>query len=137
MIIRGAEQEELKGEAIREGVGEAFSRLLVRNQLKELSSIIAIGEHRLPAGTSYGQRLQHNTEEIFYILAGQADVEWEGKKERLGPGDLVHANHGEVLAVANPGPEELRFLGIMLAQKRVGGGLGGFLSTGSTPYSRL
>lgn len=136
MIIRAAEQEELKGEAIRDGVGEAFSRLLVKNQLKGQSSIVAIGEHRLPAGTTYGQRLQHNTEEIFYIMDGKAEVEWEGKKEVINPGDLVHASHGEVLAIANPGPEELRFLGIMLAQKRAGGGMG-FLSTGSTPYSRL
>lgn len=135
MIIRGAEQEELKGEGIRDGVGEAFSRLLVRNQLKGQSSIVAIGEHRLPAGTRYGQRLQNNTEEIFYVLSGTAEVEWEEQKEKLGPGDLVHATHGEILAVANPGPEELRFLGIMLAQKRPGSM--GFLSTGSTPYSRL
>lgn len=135
MIIRAAEQEELQGHAVRDGVGDAFSRLLVRNRLKEQSSIVAIGEHRLPAGSSYGNRVQHNTEEVFYILAGQAQVTLEGERTTLQPGDLVHSEHGEAVAIRNAGGAELRFLAIMLSQRKPGSL--GFLSTGSTPYSRL
>jgi len=135
MIIRAEEQEQLKGHAIRDGVGDAFSRLLVKNRMKVQSSIVAIAHNRLPAGSSWGKRVQHNTEEIFYVLEGKATVDYEGETAVLAPGDLVLCDHGKSVSLSNQEGEELLFLGIMLAQPKAL--KQGFLTTGSAPYSRL
>ncbi|MEM1058348.1 MAG: cupin domain-containing protein [Verrucomicrobiota bacterium] len=135
MIIRAAQQQQLKGSAIREGQGDAFSTLLVKNRLREKSSIVAIAHNVLPPGSAWGERVQHNTEEVFYILRGEATVTHEGETGTLAPGDLVLSEHGQRLAIRNDGDEALEFLSLMLAQPKET--RPGFLTQGQTPYSRL
>jgi uncharacterized cupin superfamily protein len=49
----------------------------------------SLAESRLPAGGSTQRHYHAVTEEIYFILAGRADMELDGAHAELGPGEAV------------------------------------------------
>ena len=88
------------GSEIRELLGTANS--CVRNQ--------TLAEARLPAG---GQTARHHhvrTEEIYYILAGQALMQIGEETASVGPGDAIAIPPGSSHQITNTGTDALHFL---------------------------
>ncbi len=88
------------GSEIRELLGRSNS--CVRNQ--------SLAEARLPAG---GQTTPHHhvkTEEIYYILAGQALMQIGDETAAVGPGDAIAIPPGSCHQITNTGEDVLRFL---------------------------
>ncbi|GEM_PF-1492782 len=108
MIIRKELAREQVGEGIRNGIGPAFSQLLVSK--RDGFPLDALALNRLPPGSSWGPKKQTHTQEFFLVLSGLAEVIDNGKKETLRSGDMVWAQNKETLAIRNPGPAELVFL---------------------------
>jgi quercetin dioxygenase-like cupin family protein len=52
----------------------------------------------------------HTFEEAYYILSGEADADLDGRKYRVGPGDVLWTGVGCVHAFANAGTEPVRWL---------------------------
>lgn len=65
---------------------------------------------RMPAGTSIGEHLHDDTEEIYFVLSGTGVMTLDGEEREVRAGDAVLtqplARHG----IRNPGPGELEVL---------------------------
>ena len=49
--------------------------------------------------------------EVFlHVLAGAAEIQWDGRRHTLGEGDSIHASFDAPILAANPGPGVLRLL---------------------------
>ncbi len=112
MIIRAADRPEHTATAVRGGHGEAFSRYLTRGENRSPLGPLAI--NRLPPGASWGPKSHPNTEEIFIILTGTAEVLDGENRHTLTPHDTLQAPPNHQLAIRNPGPEDLTFLALLI-----------------------
>ena len=63
----------------------------------------------IPPGASCGQHQHNETEEIYYILTGSAQMHIDGCPVEVRAGDLITCPIGTVHGIANHGDEEMRF----------------------------
>ena len=77
----------------------------------------------MPRGKGHRFHRHPHSEEVIYILEGQAE-QWVGQEKRiLGPGDAAHIPTDVVHATHNLGDGELRFLAILSPTHPDGPGL--------------
>ena len=88
------------GSEIRELL--AASNSGIRNQ--------SLAEARLPAGAATTPHYHSRTEEIYYILAGQATMRIGDETRSVGPGDAIAIPPGAKHQIENTGGTMLRFL---------------------------
>ena len=88
------------GSQIRELLNADISS--VRNQ--------SLAEATLPAGGATAEHYHRETEEIYYILQGQARMRLEGEEQVVGPGDAVAISPGQKHKIWNTGDTPLIFL---------------------------
>ncbi len=116
MIIRSADQPLHRATAVRGGHGEATSRFLTRGE--DRSPLAALAINHLPPGHSWGPKSHANTEEIFVILSGTAEV-LDGKdRHTLTTHDTIQAPPDHQIAIRNPGPEDLTFLALLVSHPK-------------------
>jgi mannose-6-phosphate isomerase-like protein (cupin superfamily) len=70
----------------------------------------SLAEARLPVGAATIPHRHRRTEEIYYILAGQARMTIDRQQRDVAVGDAVAIPPGAVHSIRNTGPETLRFL---------------------------
>jgi mannose-6-phosphate isomerase-like protein (cupin superfamily) len=63
----------------------------------------------IPPGASCGQHQHTATEEIYFILAGTAEMHIDGNPVQVREGDLITCPIGTVHGIANHGEEDMRF----------------------------
>ena len=88
------------GSEIRELLAHRNS--CVRNQ--------SLAEARLPGGTATMPHLHPQTEEIYYILEGEAEMIIADERQRVGVGDAIAIPPGIVHQIVNRGVGELKFI---------------------------
>jgi quercetin dioxygenase-like cupin family protein len=66
-------------------------------------------EHRMPPTLGVGWHTERNYE-AFYVLEGTLEVEADGERYRLGPGEFLSLRPGVVHSLHNPGPGMTRIL---------------------------
>ena len=81
--------------------------LAYRNSCIRLQSL---AEARLAPGTATTPHYHKKTEEIYFILQGQGEMQLDGQRRRVRPGDAIAIPPGSVHTIRNTGPEVLRFL---------------------------
>jgi mannose-6-phosphate isomerase-like protein (cupin superfamily) len=81
--------------------------LAYRNSSIRLQSL---AEARLPPGRSTTPHCHHRTEEIYYILEGQARMEIDQQQRDVGPGDAIAILPGQWHQITNRGTGVLKFL---------------------------
>ena len=85
----------------------------IRELLASRNSRIAkqsLAEARLPSGASTTPHYHPLTEEIYYILEGEAKMQIGDECRQVGPGDAIAIPPGEVHTITNCGPSLLKFL---------------------------
>jgi len=113
MIRKKHEMEKEVRERMRDGTGSVEVLHIFRSrELKGRTRLFA--RLRLPSGSSIGFHRHEGEEEIFYILSGTGEVSEGGPASRVGPGDAVHTGDGAGHSIANPGPEPLELLAVIL-----------------------
>jgi mannose-6-phosphate isomerase-like protein (cupin superfamily) len=70
----------------------------------------SLAEARLPPGLSTTPHYHPRTEEIYYILVGQARMRIGDEIATVGPGDAIAITPGLVHQITNTGQETLTFL---------------------------
>ena len=70
----------------------------------------SLAEARLPVGTRTTPHYHPQTEEIYYILSGTAEMTIDGHQRGVGPGDAIAIPPGAVHTICNSGGEQLVFL---------------------------
>jgi quercetin dioxygenase-like cupin family protein len=66
-------------------------------------------EHRMPPTLGVPAHTERNYE-AFYVLEGTLEVEADGERYRLGPGEFLGIRPGVVHSLHNPGPDMMRSL---------------------------
>ena len=88
--------------------GSEIRELLAhRNSCMEKQSL---AEARLPAGGETIRHYHKRSEEIYYLLHGEADMHVGGDTRRVGLGDAIAIPAGQIHYITNVGISELRFL---------------------------
>jgi len=85
----------------------------IRELLAHRNSCIrfqSLAEARLPVGGATVPHHHAETEEIYYILSGAAEMTLDGETRPVGPGDAIAIPPGARHTIRNTGPEELVFL---------------------------
>jgi len=88
------------GSEIRELLAHRNS--CIRNQ--------SLAEATLPVGGCTTRHYHPRTEEIYFILSGQGEMEIAGDKSGVGPGDAIGIPPGAAHQITNTGTEPLKFL---------------------------
>ena len=70
----------------------------------------SLAEARLPPGASTTPHYHRATEEIYYLLAGQAHMRIGEETRDVGPGDAIAIPPGNIHQITNNGSETLLFL---------------------------
>jgi len=100
-------------ERMRDGTGAVEILHVFRSgELKGRTRLFA--RLRLPAGSSIGFHRHDGEEEIFYILSGRGEVSEGGPLSPVEPGDAMLTGGGAGHSIANPGPEPLEVLAVIL-----------------------
>ncbi len=81
--------------------------LAYRNSCIRLQSL---AEARLPPGAATTPHYHRKTEEIYFILEGQGEMNLQGQRRTVGPGDAIAIPPGSVHTIRNTGTGVLRFL---------------------------
>jgi quercetin dioxygenase-like cupin family protein len=66
-------------------------------------------EHRMPPTLGVPAHTERNYE-AFYVLEGTLEIEGDGQRYRLGPGEFLSLRPGVVHSLHNPGPGMVRIL---------------------------
>ncbi|MEX0979434.1 MAG: cupin domain-containing protein [Pirellulales bacterium] len=85
----------------------------IRELLAHRNSCIArqsLAEARLPIGASTTPHCHPQTEEIYYILSGQARMRIDTETAIVGPGDAIAIPPGMTHEITNTAQEPLVFL---------------------------
>ena len=88
-------------------------RSTIRELLAHRNSAIrkqSLAEARLAPGAATTPHHHAVTEEIYYILAGTADMTLGAETRPVGPGDAIAIPPGARHTIRNTGPDELVFL---------------------------
>ena len=70
----------------------------------------SLAEARVESGGATTPHYHAATEEIYYVLEGEAEMQLGGETRRVGPGDAIAIPPGQVHQIKNVGPCQLRFL---------------------------
>ncbi len=74
------------------------------------SVLQSLAEASLEPGGSTQRHYHAASEEIYFVLEGSGDLELEGERARIGPGDAVPIPPGAWHEIRNSGEATLRFL---------------------------
>lgn len=88
------------GSEIRELLAHRNSQ--IRNQ--------SLAEARLPVGARTMRHRHPQTEEIYYILEGRGEMELDGQRRLVQPGDAIAIPPGVPHQISNAGEITLKFL---------------------------
>lgn len=97
----------LEAHRAHDGVGQvASARVVARAQ-----GPLAFVDHVVvPAGTSVGRHTHGQDEELYIIVAGEAEVVVDGDARTVGPGDVVHNRARGTHELRNPGPDDVQMV---------------------------
>jgi mannose-6-phosphate isomerase-like protein (cupin superfamily) len=70
----------------------------------------SLAEARLPPGGSTQRHYHAESEEIYFLLEGRAEMELEGERRVLGPGEAVAIPPGAWHEIRTLGDADVRFL---------------------------
>lgn len=71
---------------------------------------LGVIEERMPPGSVEQRHLHRHARQFFYVLAGQAVLELDGRQHALGAGQGLHVPPGCAHQMRNASAAELRFL---------------------------
>jgi len=87
--------------------GRAFALLgdsiTFKAEPEDTDDALFLFEHRMPPTLSVPAHTERN-HEAFYVLEGTLEVEADGERYRLGPGEFLSLRPGVVHSLHNPGP---------------------------------
>ena len=93
--------------------GPAFANLgqtiSFKAEPEDTGDSLFLFEHRKPPTLGVPAHTERNYE-AFYVLEGMLEIEADGQRYRLGPGEFLSLRPGVVHSLHNPGPGMIRIL---------------------------
>ena len=113
MIKRNGEFEVILKKNMRDGEGEVRIEKLWNEETELKANNRLFAKLILPPGTSIGFHKHENEEEVFVVLKGQAEMDDNGKKEILNPGDTILTADGAGHSVKSVGDTDLEMMAVI------------------------
>ena len=79
----------------------------------EMDGVLAAGRTVLESGSSIGEHVHPNTEELYLILEGEGQAVLDGESFPVGPGDLYVCKAGHSHGLSNTSEAPLAFFALM------------------------
>lgn len=99
----------------REGKGTAhFTHVLERNEMLDTCTMFA--KIALEPGTEIGEHAHATDAEIYYILEGTFEVNDNGTRAIVEPGDVVYTSNGEHHSITNICDDTAVLLAVIIKQ---------------------
>ena len=89
--------------------GHLGSAVTFKHEPADNGDALLLFEVRTPAGHGVPPHTERN-HEAFYVLEGTLEIEADGERHALGPGEFLSIRPGVLHALHNPGPGWLRVL---------------------------
>lgn len=70
----------------------------------------SVAEELLPPGAAVTRHLHRETEEVYYVLAGDGEMTVGDETAPVGPGDAIYIPIGTVHTLRNVGAEPMRIV---------------------------
>jgi quercetin dioxygenase-like cupin family protein len=96
---------------VRGGVGAASSVTYL--QQGDMDGVVTMGRTVLEPGSSIGEHLHPDTEEIWLILEGHGTVILDGQPSPAGPGDLFLTKAGHTHGLCNGPDGPMTYVGLL------------------------
>lgn len=110
-------------EAMTESVygGDVVRSLLYASSDNPGSHVVRVAVASTEPGK--GGQVHHHpkTDETYFIIAGNAELEFSGQLHQLGPSSCVRIPRGTKHRISNTGTETLRYLAFHIADADFGG----------------
>ena len=74
------------------------------------SDDLSVIREKMPLGTSEALHFHHRSQQLFYIVSGEAFFEIDGKSVLLRSGESIHVPPGIIHRISNNSEEDLHFL---------------------------
>lgn len=93
-----------------------YKKVLVRHEEVDPNSKLMMFQLcKIPPKTKHVAHSHPTMDEIFYFTEGEGEIEVNGGKEKVGPGDRIIVPAGQVHQIRNTGNIELKFIGLGVA----------------------
>ena len=113
MIKKDGTYEIIIKKEMRGGDGEVKIEKLWNEETELKANNRLFAKLILAPGSSIGFHKHENEEEVFVVLKGQAEMDDNGKKEILNPGDTILTADGAGHSVKSVGNEDLEMLAVI------------------------
>ncbi len=74
------------------------------------SDSLSVIQERMPAVTTESRHYHEKSQQLFFVLSGEATMEIEGEEFLLKAQDSIHVNSGLKHKISNSGTEDVHFL---------------------------
>ena len=93
-----------------------YKKVLVRREEADPDSKLMMFQLcKIPPKTTHVAHSHPTMYEIFYFTEGKGEIEVEGEKETIVPGDRIIVPVGQIHQIRNTGKVELKFIGLGVA----------------------
>ena len=99
---------------VRGGIGPVTA--LTYLEQGEMDGVLSLGRTVLEPGSSIGEHLHPDTEELWLILEGRGTVVMDGLRSPVGPGDLLLTKAGHSHGLNNSLDGPMVYLGCLTRQ---------------------
>lgn len=117
MIKRNNEYEKIVNEKMRGGEGKVLIEKFWNPETELKANNRLFAKLTLEPGSSIGFHNHNDEEEVFVIINGIAEVDDNGTKELLYPGDTILTADGAGHSVKSVGDENLEMLAVISCYK--------------------
>ena len=113
MIKRNGEFEKVVNEKMRGGEGEVLIEKLWNPETELKANNRLFAKLTIESGSSIGFHKHDNEEEVFVVLKGVAEMDDNGSKETLYPGDTILTADGAGHSVKSVGDKALEMMAVI------------------------
>jgi mannose-6-phosphate isomerase-like protein (cupin superfamily) len=97
-----------------------WKKVLFQRDELQPGTVQMVNWARLPAGNSFSAHYHEDLQEIFIILAGEAEMVVGGETALLKRGDTIAIDAGEVHRMSNRGNEDVEYVVLGISGDRGG-----------------
>ena len=97
-----------------------WKKVLFQRDELQPGTVQMINWARLPAGNSFAAHYHEDMQEIFIIVAGEAEMVVGGQTVVLGRGDTIAIDAREIHLMANRGNEDVEYVVVGITANRGG-----------------
>jgi mannose-6-phosphate isomerase-like protein (cupin superfamily) len=119
-IIRAADKSFIPASHENPLAPGVWKKVLFQRDGLQPGTVQMVNWARLPAGSSFSAHYHEDMQEIFIIVAGEAEMAVSGETVVLGRGDTIAIDPAEIHRMTNRGSEDVEYVVLGITGNRGG-----------------